>query len=51
MEAGVTTDIIAIVRDAGGIVVALAAIGVLRRELRALREAVEHLASAMERDE
>ena len=50
MEASVT-DAIAIIRDAGGIVVALAAIGVLRRELRALREAVEHLARAMERDE
>ena len=45
------TDAIAIIRDAGGIVVALAALGVVRRELRALREAVEHLARAMERDE
>jgi len=43
------TDAIAIIRDAGGIVVALAALGVVRRELRALREAVEHLAKALER--
>jgi hypothetical protein len=47
----VSADIIAVVRDAGGLVVALAAIGVLRRELRALRESVEHLARALERDE
>jgi hypothetical protein len=50
MEASVT-DTIAIIRDAGGIVVALAAISVLRRELRALRAAVEHLAKTMARDE
>ena len=50
MEASVT-DAIAIIRDAGGIVVALAALGVLRRELRALRAAVEHLARALERHE
>jgi hypothetical protein len=47
----VSTDIITVVRDAGGLLVALAALGIVRRELRAMRDAVEHLARALERHE
>jgi hypothetical protein len=43
-------DVLALVRDLGGLGVALAAIGVLRAELRELRRAVQELADGMRRE-
>jgi hypothetical protein len=40
-------DVLALVRDLGGLGVALAALGVLRAELRELRRAVEALAEGL----
>jgi hypothetical protein len=43
-------DVLALVRDLGGLGVALAAIGVLRAELRELRRAVHELAEGLRRE-
>jgi HAMP domain-containing protein len=43
-------DVLALMRDIGGLAVAMAAIGVLRAELRELRRAVQELADGMRRE-
>jgi hypothetical protein len=43
-------DVLALLRDLGGLCVAMAALGVLRAELRELRRAVQELAAGLRRE-